>query len=116
MAFHLAAGLTPEAAGRICRHECRARCCRGSLFLCLAPDEVKGFEAHATALGVPLDLMEAPDGTAWVGFMDHPGGHCPMLDDATSECRIYADRPARCREFPEKARPDCPISGGDPPR
>jgi Fe-S-cluster containining protein len=111
MPFHLAAGLTLEAASRICRHECRALCCRGPLYLSLTAAEVAGFKAHAAALGAELELHEAADGSGTVSFLEHPGQHCPMLDDATSVCRIYEDRPERCRTFPEKARPECAISG-----
>jgi Fe-S-cluster containining protein len=76
----------------------------------LSPDEVPAFTRQAEALGVPLHLIRAPDGSGAVRFPDHTGEHCPMLDDATSACRIYADRPSRCREFPEKPRPGCAIS------
>jgi Fe-S-cluster containining protein len=109
---HLAAHLTPEAASLVCRHECRAQCCRGPLSLLLTADEVRAFRAHAAALGVELRLAEAPDGTGTIRFLDHPGEDCPMLDGAASICRIYSERPGRCRAFPEKPRPDCPVSGG----
>ena len=105
-------GLTPEEAGRICMHQCRAMCCRGPLYLRLTAGEVATFRDHATGLGVELHLIEAPDGSGAIRFLDHAGEHCPMLDDATSSCRIYPDRPSRCREFPEKTRPGCAISGG----
>jgi Fe-S-cluster containining protein len=110
--FHLAAGLTLESASQICMHQCRAHCCRGPLYLRLTAPEVLTFKARAVALGVALKLTEAADGTGLVVFLDHEGERCPMLDDATSACRIYEDRPQRCRDFPDKARPDCPISGG----
>jgi len=109
---YLAPGLTPEAASRICRHECRAQCCRGPLLLSLTAPEVLSFRAHAAELGVELTLREADDGSGAVAFLEHAGECCPMLDDATSVCRIYADRPHRCREFPDKPRPGCAISGG----
>jgi Fe-S-cluster containining protein len=111
--LHLAAGLTLEAASHICRHECRARCCRGPLYLSLTATEVQMFWRHAAALGIVLRLEEMADGTGTVSFLEHEGECCPMLDNATSACRIYADRPERCRSFPEKPRPDCPISGAD---
>jgi len=111
--MHLAAGLTPEAASRICRHECRAQCCRGPLYLCLTAPEVGIFRARAARLGVELKLAEAADGSGTVSFLDHPGERCPMLDDATSVCRIYEDRPQRCRDFPERPRTDCAISGAE---
>jgi Fe-S-cluster containining protein len=110
---HLASGLTLEAASRICRLECRAQCCRGPLELRLAAVEVPPFRTRAAALGVPLKLTEREDGTGSVRFLEHPGARCPMLDDATSTCRIYADRPRRCREFPDGPRPGCAISGAD---
>jgi len=107
----LAVRLTAEEASHVCMHECRSHCCRGPLYLQLAPSEVEAFRAHGTALGVELDLVEAPDGTGTVSFLEHPGERCPMLDDTTSACRIYEHRPQRCREFPDRPRPDCPISG-----
>jgi Fe-S-cluster containining protein len=109
---YLAPGLTPEAASRICMHECRAQYCRGPLLLSLTAPEVLSFRAHAAELGVELTLREADDGSGAVAFPEHDGERCPMLDDATSVCRIYADRPHRCREFPDKLRPGCAISGG----
>ena len=107
------AGLTPEAASRICMRQCRAQCCRGPLYLRLTAPEVLTFRSRAAALGVDLKLREAADGSGTVGFFEHAGERCPMLDDATSACRIYEDRPARCRDFPEKPRPGCAISGAE---
>jgi len=106
----LPGGLTAEAASQICMHKCRAMCCRGPLYLSLKASEVLPFQAQAKALGVELVLVEADDGAGFVSFLEHPGEHCPMLDDATSACRVYADRPERCRQFPDKPRPDCEIS------
>src|SRR5262245_13234978 len=111
--MHLAAGLTPETASRICRHECRAQCCRGPLVLHLTAAEVPGFKAHATALGVEVKVREGAGESGSVCFLEHAGEHCPMLDDATSACRIYADRPERCKQFPEIPRPGCAISGAE---
>ena len=109
--MQLAVGLTVEAASRICRHECRAQCCRGPLVLSLDPAEVLRFRAHAAAFGVELTLRENGDGSGAVAFLEHEGDHCPMLDGATSTCRIYEDRPHRCREFPDRPRAGCAISG-----
>jgi Fe-S-cluster containining protein len=92
-------------------HVCRAHCCRGPLYLHLTATEVPTFRARAAALGVELELNEAPDGSGLVLFLQHPGARCPMLDDVSSACRIYDVRPGRCREFPDRPRPDCPISG-----
>jgi Fe-S-cluster containining protein len=103
--------LTREAATHICMHECRAQCCRGPLYLRLTAAEVIAFTARAAALGIVLKLRKAADGSGSVSFLDHPGARCPMLDDVTSACRIYEDRPERCRRFPDERRPDCPISG-----
>jgi Fe-S-cluster containining protein len=111
--MYLKSGLSIEDAGRICMRECRAMCCRGPQFLRLRPLEVPAFVRHAETLGVTLNVVRTSDGSGDVRFPDHAGEHCPMLDDATSECRIYADRPTRCREFPDKLRPGCAISGGD---
>jgi Fe-S-cluster containining protein len=109
---HLIAGLTHEAATRICMGQCRAMCCRGLLILRLTGDEVPAFRGHAAALGVDLALTQTTDGEGWVRFAEHAGERCPMLDDATSACRIYKDRPRRCRDFPERVTPGCAISGG----
>ena len=109
---HLIPGLTAQDASRICMDQCRAMCCRGPLILRLEKDEVTFFEGSAERLGVELTVTAAPDGSRIVRFSDHPGERCPMLDDATSACRVYEDRPKRCREFPEKYIPGCAISGG----
>ncbi len=105
-------GLSADAASDICMNQCRAMCCRGPLVLELTKEEVHLFRAHAAALGVDVTLSEAPDGGGRVRFSDHVGEHCPMLDDATSACRIYEGRPHRCREFPYRLTPGCAISGG----
>ena len=109
--LHVVAGLTAPAASGICMSQCKAMCCRGALILQLTPDEVDGFKGQASKLGVEAQVAESPDGGGWVRFAEHPGEHCPMLDDATSACRIYQDRPQRCRDFPEKLTPGCAISG-----
>jgi Fe-S-cluster containining protein len=110
MPIPLPVRLTPEAASHICMHECRSLCCRGPLYLTLGPSELSSFRANGDALGVELDIVEAPDGSGMVSFLEHPGERCPMLDPVTSACRIYDDRPQRCREFPDVPRPDCAIS------
>jgi Fe-S-cluster containining protein len=89
---------------------CRAGCCRGPLFLPLTAAEAESFRSHASRLGVVLRISNAAEGAFAVRFSDHQGEHCPMLDDASSACRIYADRPQRCREFPGQLRPDCELS------
>ena len=111
MAPHMIPGLSPEAATNVCMNQCGGMCCRGPLILTLLPDEVLAFLEHAARMGVRLELHREPDGGGSLRFLDHPGDHCPMLDDATSACRIYEDRPKRCREFPDKAIPWCAISG-----
>ena len=112
MSPHLIAGLTAEAASHICMNQCKAMCCRGPLVLSLTEDEVSAFTEHADSLGVELVITRSSNGDGWVRFSDHLGEHCPMLDNATSGCRIYPDRPLRCRDFPEKLTPGCAISGG----
>ncbi|MFT3916325.1 MAG: YkgJ family cysteine cluster protein [Anaeromyxobacteraceae bacterium] len=89
---------------------CRGGCCRGPLLLHLTVTELEAFRAHAARLGVPLHVREAPGGGAAIAFDEHPGDHCPMLDGATSACRIYEARPSRCRTFPDRRRPDCILS------
>ena len=111
--MHLAPGLTAEVASRICRQQCRAQCCRGPLQLRLSAAEMAAFRRHAAALGVVLRLTPAADESGSVGFLEHPGERCPMLDHATSACRIYEDRPRRCRDFPGGPRPGCAISGAE---
>jgi Fe-S-cluster containining protein len=110
MVVSLKVRLTPQAASHICMHECRSLCCRGPLYLRLWPSESRAFRNHAQALGVELDVVDAPDGSGTVSFLEHPGERCPMLDPVTSACRIYEDRPQRCRDFPDAPRPDCAIS------
>jgi Fe-S-cluster containining protein len=110
MSLHLKAGLTPETASHICMNQCKAMCCRGPLILRLTWNEALAFIGHGAALGIPVHIIRVPDGTGWVRFTDHEGERCPMLDDRTSVCRIYQDRPQRCRDFPERATPGCAIS------
>ncbi|WP_420843089.1 YkgJ family cysteine cluster protein [Geothrix terrae] len=93
-------------------HHCRAMCCRGPQCLRLTSAEVAALRNQAVHLGVAIHIIESPDGAGIVRFLDHPGEHCPMLDHSTSACRIYSSRPSPCREFPEKLRPGCAISGG----
>ena len=102
---------TAEAASRICMEQCRAMCCRGPIILRLSPGEVEGFKANAARLGVEARVTATADGGGWLRFTDHPGDRCPMLDPDDFSCRSYADRPQRCREFPEKPEPGCAISG-----
>ena len=105
------ANLTPAAASDICMNQCKAMCCRGPLVLRLSQDEVLDFEDQAVRLGVAVRISQAPEGGGWLRFLDHPGEHCPMLDDATSSCLIYQNRPKRCRDFPKRPTPGCAISG-----
>ncbi|MBM3924782.1 MAG: hypothetical protein FJ320_02160 [SAR202 cluster bacterium] len=111
MSPNLIAGLTPKAASHICMRQCKAMCCRGPIILRLTREETAAFRSHAAALGVAVKITQAPDGAGWVRFADHAGERCPMLDDVTSACRIYNDRPHRCRAFPEAPTPGCAISG-----
>ena len=104
-------GLTPEAASDICMNQCKGMCCRGPLILRLGQDEVPDFEEHAEKLGVAVRISQTSAGDGWLKFLDHPGEHCPMLDDATSVCMIYQHRPKQCRDFPQKPTPGCAISG-----
>lgn len=101
-----------ESASDICMNQCRAMCCRGPLVLTLNRRERLAFEGYASVMGVDLRVSGSPDGGGWVKFAEHEGECCPMLDRATSACRIYADRPGRCRAFPERPTPGCAISGG----
>ena len=112
MAPHLIPGLSAEEASHICIEQCKAMCCRGAIILTLGSSEVQGFIEQASAIDVTVIMTPTPDGGAWIRFSEHPGEHCPMLDDATSMCRIYADRPQRCRDFPVRLTPGCAISGG----
>ena len=112
MSPHLVDGLSAEAASQICMNQCKAMCCRGSLVLQLTSGEVTAFREHAATLGIAALVTQTSDGGGWVRFSEHPGEHCPMLDDATSACRIYEDRPQRCRDFPQNLIPGCAISGG----
>ena len=112
MPSYLMPGLSQTAASHICMNQCRAMCCRGPLLLELTAAELPRFTDQAAALGVQLRVNRGNDGNGWLKFADHPGERCPMLDPATYQCRIYQQRPQRCRDFPEKLTPGCPISGG----
>ena len=102
--------LSPEEASRICMTECHAMCCRGPIILRLEPDEVTGFYRRAADLGTEARISRAADGGGNVLFLDQERECCPMLDTATSGCRIYDQRPRVCREFPRKREPGCAIS------
>ena len=112
MTFFLKPGLNLEQASEICMNVCRAMCCRGPLVLELGPEEVAGFVDAGRNLGIDVNVDEGAEGRGLVKFGDHAGEKCPMLDPDTLACRIYASRPTRCREFPERPTPGCPISGG----
>ena len=112
MAHYLRPGLTQAQASRICMTECRAMCCRGPLVLELTAAEADAFQSAAAVLELSVQLSRRQDGSGWLKFADHPGERCPMLHPDTLACRIYADRPQRCRQFPERPTPGCPISGG----
>ncbi len=105
-------GLTTEEASRICMEQCRAMCCRGPLILELSAEEAEDFRSRAAALGAEVNFLPLSRGRAGVRFSDYPGEFCPMLDRDTFACRIYEDRPERCRQFPERLTPGCAISGG----
>ena len=112
MSHFLAYGLTYAKASDICLNRCKAMCCRGELVLELKPEEISQFMAMASNIGVRANIVEQDSGVGWIFFADHPNQHCPMLDDQTSQCRIYENRPQRCRDFPERKVPGCEISGG----
>ena len=86
-------------------------CCQGPLVLRLRHDEVDEFRRRARSLGVDARVVSAPDGGGgWVRFAEHLGERCPMLEPETWACRVYEHRPQRCREFPERITPGCPLS------
>ncbi len=111
MSPSLKGGITPEFASHVCMNYCRAMCCRGALVLSLTDAEAGQFQERGDELGVQVVIARRDGGGAWVRFSDHEGERCPMLDPATYRCRIYERRPQRCRDFPEKPTPGCPISG-----
>ena len=107
---YLKLGLTVEAGSSICIERCRAQCCQGPLVLRLSEEEKLIFQQKADGMGTTLKITLL--GQSWIlKFQDHQGGRCPMLDSGTSICRIYNDRPSRCRLFPGKPIPGCAISG-----
>ncbi len=114
MSPSLKGGLSPEFASHVCMNYCRAMCCRGALVLSLSDGEADDFQGCADELGVAVSMVRKDGGGAWVRFSDHEGERCPMLDPGTFKCRIYERRPQRCRDFPEKPTPGCPISGSVP--
>ena len=97
--------MEPGAAHDICRR-CGAACCQGPLVVELAPDEVRRLLDHAPT----ARIRGRPDGGGRLRVTEHPGDRCPWLDPATSSCRAYADRPARCRAFPERQTDGCALS------
>lgn len=104
------ADLPPEAASDICMNQCRAGCCRGPLILRLSGAEAATLKRRAEGLGVDLQPGLSGGSGGWLKFAEYPGELCPMLDPATFACRIYDDRPQRCREFPERLTPGCALS------
>ena len=112
MAVYLKPGLTLREASEICMDQCRAMCCRGPLILELAAEEAEAFRDRAAVLGTEVDFLPLSQGRAGVRFSDYAGECCPMLDRDTFACRIYENRPERCRQFPERLTPGCAISGG----
>jgi Fe-S-cluster containining protein len=107
---YLKPGLRLREANTICMEQCRGQCCRGALILRLGKNEVAEFKKMGAYLGIETNISVSRYGDAWVKFSEHIGDHCPMLDPDTSQCLIYDNRPARCRTFPEKPTPGCPIS------
>ena len=107
---YLKPGLRLREANTICMEQCRGQCCRGALILRLGKNEVAEFKEMGAYLGIETNISVSRYGYAWVKFSEHIGEHCPMLDPDTSECLIYHNRPTRCRAFPEKPTPGCPIS------
>ena len=105
-------GLTPQRASEICMTQCRAMCCRGPLVLELTPEEAGDFRQRAARLDEEVDLYPLSSGGYGIRFTDYVGDCCPMLDQETFACRIYPNRPERCRKFPEQLVPGCAISGG----
>ena len=111
MPANIIPGLSPEQASHICMTQCGAMCCRGPLILELTEEEAQTFRGNAARLGTEARVSERPEGGGWVRFSDHEGERCPMLDKDTNGCRIYRQRPRRCRDFPERPTPGCAISG-----
>ena len=107
---YLKPGLTLREANTICMDQCRGQCCRGPLILHLEKNEVAEFKEMATYLGIETHISVSHYGAAWVNLSEQIGEHCPMLDPDTSQCLSYNNRPTRCRAFPEKPTPGCPIS------
>ena len=101
---------TGDALRQLCAGDCGAQCCRGPAYLRLTPAEAERLRAHAARLGVPLTLKRTLGDGMTMNFPDHEGDRCPMLDSTTLECRIYDERPERCRAFPEAPRPGCALS------
>jgi Fe-S-cluster containining protein len=104
------ADLTAQAASDICMNQCRAGCCRGPLILRVTGGEAALLKQRAEELGIDLQEGLSGDTGGWLKFAEYPGERCPMLDPNTFACRIYADRPQRCREFPERLTPGCALS------
>jgi len=107
---YLKPDLTLREANTVCMNLCRGQCCRGPLILHLGNNEISEFKKMSACLGKEVHIAVSHHGDGWVKFSEHTGEHCPMLDPDTSKCLIYNNRPNRCRIFPEKPTPGCPIS------
>ena len=112
MSKHIKVGLSTKEASDICINKCKALCCRDPYILTLLSNEIDSFTVMANNLGISLDIEISAAGEGWVRFSDYSEQSCPMLDSANSICRIYDNRPKRCRDFPDAVIPGCEISGG----
>jgi Fe-S-cluster containining protein len=112
MSKHIKVELSTKDASDICMNKCKALCCRDPYILTLLTGEIDSFRTEANNLGISLDIEMSANGEGWVRFSEYEEQSCPMLDSANSICKIYDNRPMRCRDFPDSIIPGCEISGG----
>ena len=98
-----------------CR-QCGA-CCRWPGSVLLGDDDVA---ALAASLGLlPKEFIDRhaalARNRAQLTLKEQPGGACEFLDES-GHCRVYAARPAQCRDFPAAWHVSgCPAVSGEPP-
>lgn len=88
----------------LCANQCHARCCRAPGYLKLTEREA---ERMARLAPLPITVFRVPGEDRLTMHFSENGGMCPLLDDATSTCTWYGNRPVACARFPEQPNPGC---------
>ena len=102
-----------EELSRICSEMCGAKCCR-TTNIALRAVEVETLNRLAQEKDMGVALRRDANG-AYLRSEDQQGKQCPFLEDPTSRCSIYEERPNACRSFPDGPELDgCLLSGWAP--